>query len=92
MKTLKYKEEKGPKKGVGTSASVGFNNPIDGKGIVVEQAIVINPESRAGHAAAPSSSRGGGGGGGAEVSARLKPRKAPLMAKTMKFIKTLQRR
>jgi len=51
MKTLKIKEEKGPRKGVGTSASVGFNNPVDGKGIVVEQAVIINPHSRA---AAPS--------------------------------------
>lgn len=90
MKSLKIKEEKGPKKGVGSSASVGFNNPGDNSKIVHEHAVLISPESR-GH------SRGGGGGGrggggDGESTARSKPRKAPLMARTMKFIRTLQRR
>lgn len=79
------KEEKGPRKGVGTSASVGFNNPTDASRIIEEQAVLIHPDSRAGHAPAPSVSRG-------ESVAKVRPRKAPLMAKTMKFIKTLQRR
>lgn len=85
MKSLKIKEEKGPRKGVGSSASVGFNNPTENSKIVVEHAVIINPESRAGHAPAPSVSRG-------EAVAKFKPRKAPLMQKTMKFIKSLKRR
>lgn len=87
MRSLKIKEEKGPKKGVGTSASVGFNNPVGGIGIVEEQAVIINPDSRTGHASRPPVSRES-----RESTARVKPRRAPLMAKTMKFIKTLTRR
>ncbi|ODM96887.1 Transcription elongation factor B polypeptide 3 [Orchesella cincta] len=87
MRTLKMKEEKGPKRGVSSSASVGFNNPKgSGEGnVVLEEAIIIAAESRAGHAPAPSVSR--------ESSvAKFKPKKAPLMQKTMKLIRSLNRR
>lgn len=89
MKTLKIKEEKGPSRGVSSSASAGFNNPKksgDPNNVHIEEAsVIIAPESRAGHAPAPSVSR--------EVSAaKFKPKKAPLMQKTMKLIKSLHRR
>jgi len=78
------KEEKGARKNVMSSASAAFNNPTSTTKMITEEAVMINPESR-GHGPGSSSSRG-------ESAAKFKPRKAPLMAKTMKFIRTLQRR
>jgi transcription elongation factor B polypeptide 3 len=91
MKTLKIKEEKGVKTGATSSASVGFNNPkVSGdptKVIVQEASVIIAPGSRSGHAPAPSVSRDRG-----ESVAKVKPKKAPLMQKTMKLIRSLNRR
>lgn len=93
MKSLKIKEEKGPSRGVSSSASAAFNNPKrsgDAASVVYQEAaVIIAQESRAGHAPAPSQSREGRE---AASAAKMKPRKAPLMQKTMKLIKTLQRR
>lgn len=87
MKTLKTIEEKGPSRGISSSASVGFNNPKgfgEGNIVVQEASVIIAPESRSAHAAAPPVSR--------ESTAKLKPKKAPLMQKTMKLIRSLNRR
>ncbi|CAL8143967.1 unnamed protein product [Orchesella dallaii] len=88
MRTLKIKEEKGPKRGVSSSASVGFNNPKgSGEGnVILEEAVIIAPGSRANHAPAPSVSRG------ESSTAKMKPKRAPLMQKTMKLIRSLNRR
>jgi len=89
MSSLKFREEKGAKGNLSSSASVGFNNPSDDPGSSSSRielaSVTIKTGSKAAHAPAPSVSR-------EPVAAKQKPRKAPLMQKTMKLIKTIYRR
>jgi transcription elongation factor B polypeptide 3 len=84
MKTLKTREEKGIKRTHGSSASAGGSG--SSQHVTIEEAsVIISAGSKAGTAPAQSREREG-------YSAPKKPKKAPLMQKTMKIIKTLYRR
>jgi len=90
MSSLKTREDKGSGRSHGSSASSGGGGN-SAANILIEPAAVIIAGGR-------SRSGGGGGGGSSSVSARevsyavKKPKKAPLMQKTLKSMKTLMRR
>ncbi|CAG7824973.1 unnamed protein product [Allacma fusca] len=93
MKTLKHREEKGPKTGGPSySASAGGKAGQNNHVTIEEAAIIIPSESRAGSAGAPSVSRSSSSSQSTSSTALKKPRRAPLMQKTMKLIKSIYRR
>jgi hypothetical protein len=93
MNSLKIREEKGAQKGHGSSASSGGGGNNNQANIVYEEAsVIITGKQRR---SAPSSSVPrdfSSGPSSSSSGAKFKPKKAPLMQKTLKSMKNLLRR
>lgn len=85
MSSLKTREEKGAGRSHGSSASSGGGGNNQNNILIEHAAVVISGKGRAGTAPAVAVSR-------ESSAAARKPKKAPLMQKTLKSMKTLMRR